>query len=63
MAGRCRRNRCLYGFQLWPQYRLPGTFAPIADFGLCTEAVQFAQEHNIKTVVGNVLSSGHFLWG
>lgn len=42
------------------QYRLPGTFAPIADFGLAQKAVQFAQEHNIKTVVGNVLSSDTF---
>ena len=42
------------------QYRLPGAFAPIADFALAQKAVQYAKEHGIKTVVGNVLSSDTF---
>lgn len=42
------------------QYKLPGTFAPIADFGLLRKAVEAAESLNIKTVVGNVLSSDTF---
>jgi purine-nucleoside phosphorylase len=42
------------------QYKLPGTFAPIADFGLLRKAVESAEEKNIKVVVGNVLSSDTF---
>jgi len=42
------------------QYKLPGTFAPIADFDLLRKAVQAAEQLNIKTVVGNVLSSDTF---
>lgn len=42
------------------QYKLPGTFAPIADFDLLRKAVQAADQLNIKTVVGNVLSSDTF---
>ena len=42
------------------QYKLPGTFAPIADFGLLRKAVEVAEKLNIKTVVGNVLSSDTF---
>lgn len=42
------------------QYKLPGTFAPIADFGLLRKAVEVAEEKGIKTVVGNVLSSDTF---
>lgn len=42
------------------QYKLPGTFAPIADFGLLRKAVEAADRMNIKTVVGNVLSSDTF---
>jgi purine-nucleoside phosphorylase len=42
------------------QYQLPGTFAPIADFGLLRKAVEAAEKLNIKTVVGNVLSSDTF---
>ncbi|NLJ95814.1 MAG: purine-nucleoside phosphorylase [Clostridiales bacterium] len=42
------------------QYQLPGTFAPIADFGLLRKAVEAAERLNIKTVVGNVLSSDPF---
>lgn len=42
------------------QYNLPGTFAPIASFGLLDRAVKAAQELKIKTVVGNVLSSDTF---
>jgi purine-nucleoside phosphorylase len=42
------------------QYKLPGTFAPIADFGLLRKAVEAADRRKIKTVVGNVLSSDTF---
>lgn len=42
------------------QYELPGTFAPIADFGLLRKAVLAAEELNINTVVGNILSSDTF---
>lgn len=42
------------------QYQLPGTYAPIADFGLLRKAVEAAERMNIKTVVGNVLSSDIF---
>lgn len=42
------------------QYKLPGTFAPIADFGLLRRAVETAEKLNLKTVVGNILSSDTF---
>ena len=42
------------------QYKLPGTFAPIADFGLVKKAVAAAETKSVKTVVGNVLSSDTF---
>lgn len=42
------------------QYKLPGTFAPIADFNLVKKAVEAAENREVKTVVGNVLSSDVF---
>lgn len=42
------------------QYGLPGTFAPIASYELVEKAVNVAREKNIKTAVGNVLSSDIF---
>ena len=42
------------------QYKLPGIYAPIADYGLLRKAVEAAEKMNIKTVVGNVLSSDTF---
>ena len=42
------------------QYKLPGTFAPIADYELLRRAVNAADENNIKYVVGNILSSDTF---
>ncbi len=42
------------------QYKLPGTYAPIADFELLRKAVEAAERMNIKTVVGNILSSDTF---
>lgn len=42
------------------QYKLPGTYAPIADYGLLRKAVETAERLNIKTVVGNILSSDTF---
>ena len=42
------------------QYKLPGTFAPIADYELLAKAVDVAKQKDIKVVVGNVLSSDTF---
>jgi purine-nucleoside phosphorylase len=42
------------------QYQLPGTYAPIADYGLMNRAIQIAKEQDTKVVVGNVLSSDVF---
>ncbi len=41
-------------------YRLPGTFAPIADFDLLSSAASIARDKGVRTLVGNVLSSDHF---
>ena len=42
------------------QYRLPGTYAPIADYGLLKKAVDVAEETGIQVKVGNILSSDIF---
>ena len=42
------------------QYQLPGTFAPIADYGLVCKAVEAAEKLNVPVKVGNVLSSDTF---
>ncbi|MBO4799987.1 MAG: purine-nucleoside phosphorylase [Lachnospiraceae bacterium] len=42
------------------QYDLPGTFAPIADFGLLESAVKASRVANIPVHVGNVVSSDIF---
>lgn len=42
------------------QYGLPGTFAPIADYGLVRRAVEAAGEQGTPVAVGNVLSSDVF---
>ncbi|MDO4322128.1 MAG: purine-nucleoside phosphorylase [Lachnospiraceae bacterium] len=42
------------------QYGLPGTFAPIADYGLLKSAVEIAETQGTKVVVGNILSSDVF---
>lgn len=42
------------------QYKLPGTFAPIADFSLLRKAVEAAEKLNISTKVGNILTSDTF---
>lgn len=42
------------------QYRLPGTFAPIADFGLVRAAVEKAVELGVRYKVGNILASDFF---
>ena len=42
------------------QYNLPGTYAPIADFGLLENAVAAARRINIPVRVGNVVSSDVF---
>ena len=42
------------------QYNLPGTIAPIADFGLLRKAVEVAESKGVNVAVGNVLSSDIF---
>ena len=42
------------------QYRLPGTYAPIADFDLLRHAVASAEKLGVPTHVGNVLSADVF---
>lgn len=42
------------------QYGLPGTFAPICDFGLMREAVNAAERLGIRYKAGNVMSSDIF---
>lgn len=42
------------------QFGLPGTFAPTADYGLISRAVEIAKEQGTNVVVGNVLSSDAF---
>ena len=42
------------------QFHVPGTFAPIADFSLLTEAVKACQEHGATYHVGNINSSDVF---
>ena len=42
------------------QYNLPGTYAPLADFGLLRKAVEAAEAKNIPVAVGNILSSDVF---
>ena len=44
------------------QYHLPGVFAPIADFGLMTKAVELAKAAGQHVTVGNVLSSDVFYY-
>ncbi|HHY09023.1 MAG TPA: purine-nucleoside phosphorylase [Firmicutes bacterium] len=42
------------------QYNLPGTYAPIASFGLLEKAVNLAREKGQNYFVGNVLSADLF---
>ena len=42
------------------QYGLPGTFAPIADYGLLSRAVEIAKRQGTNVIVGNVLSTDVF---
>ena len=42
------------------QYKLPGTFSPIADFGLVKKAVDECEKRGLKYKVGNILSSDTF---
>jgi len=41
-------------------YDLPGTFSPIADFGLLQKAAQSAETLGVPLTVGNLLSSDFF---
>ncbi len=42
------------------QYELPGTYAPIADFGLLRKAVETCEQLGYSYKVGNVFSSDTF---
>lgn len=42
------------------QYELPGTFAPIADFGLLRQAVDACDKFGYRYKVGNVMSADVF---
>lgn len=42
------------------QYKLPGTFAPIADYKLLREAEKAAENLGLNVVVGNILSTDAF---
>lgn len=42
------------------QYNLPGTYAPIADFGLVKKAVEICDKAGVKYMVGNIFSSDIF---
>lgn len=42
------------------QYRLPGKFAPVADFEILQKAVKAAEKLGVKPFVGNILSSDTF---
>ena len=42
------------------QYRLPGTFCPIADFGLVKKAAEECEKMGVNYRVGNILSSDTF---
>ena len=42
------------------QYKLPGTYAPIASFKLLRKAVEQAEKMNLDYMVGNVYSSDTF---
>ena len=42
------------------QFRLPGTFAPVADFATLQKAVNAAEKLGVKAFVGNILSSDNF---
>ena len=42
------------------QYNLPGTFAPIADFGLLRRAVEECEKAGVNYKVGNIFSSDIF---
>lgn len=42
------------------QYKLPGSFAPIADYTLLKTAEKAADELGVKPVVGNIVSSDVF---
>ena len=42
------------------QYRLPGTFAPIADFDLVRRAVEECEKAGVNYKVGNIFSSDTF---
>ena len=43
-------------------FELPGSFSPIADFGLLTAAVSVAKQKGTELKVGNILTSDYFYY-
>ncbi len=42
------------------QYKIVGSFSPIASFPILRKAVEVAEEHKFRYMVGNILSSDYF---
>jgi len=42
------------------QFALPGTFAPIADYRLMSEAIEVARQRSVPVHVGNLVSTDNF---
>lgn len=52
--GACTDSRFL------EQYRLPGTYAPLASWRLLSEVTRQAEKQGVQVHVGNILSSDYF---
>lgn len=49
-----------YNSNFVSQFKMPGNFAPIADFALLCRASEYCRAHNISHAVGNVFTSDYF---
>lgn len=49
-----------YNSNFMSQFRMNGTFSPIADFELLMQAFKNAESMNIPCIVGNILTSDYF---
>ena len=54
------QGACTNSSYIRNQFNLPGTFAPIADFGLLSKVVKSCEAFGFSYRVGNVLSSDNF---
>lgn len=54
------QGACTNSSYIERQFNLPGTFAPIADFGLLNKAVKSCEAFGYSYRVGNILSSDNF---